>query len=206
VHYGVKPRFFPDEKLRSRTRKKLKISEDAFVVLHPSVFEKRKGHYYTIRAFSELLSKHPSAKLILAGNDGFYFEHVTTLIRKYKISDSVLLPGFYSPFEELLSVVDVLCLPSQEYDTTPYVILLALACKIPVITTDREDFADILFDGYNALLVPTGNYESISTKLIDLAEGKVDIEELTKNGVETYQRLFREESMVSEKVKIIRTI
>jgi glycosyltransferase involved in cell wall biosynthesis len=206
VHYGFKPAFYPDSETRKRARFKLNIPDDTFVVLHPSVFEKRKGHYYTIRAFSELLSQKPNSRLILAGGEGHDREYVIKLVSKYKINDYVILSGFYSPFEELLSAADVLCLPSQNYDTTPGVIILALSCKVPVLTTDRKDFEGILFDEKNALLVPIGDYQLISEKLLKLENDEYDRASLVNLGYETYQKFFLEENMIEEIVKVIKTV
>jgi glycosyltransferase involved in cell wall biosynthesis len=204
VHYGFQPEFFPDFESKKKARCKLNIPDDSFVVLHPSVFEKRKGHYYTIRAFSELLSQKPNSILILAGGEGYDREYVIKLVDKYNIKEYVLFSGFYSPFEELLSVADVLCLPTQNYDTTPSVIILALACKVPIITTKRKDFDGILLDGKNSLLVPIDNYQLITENLTKLADDEFDKEGLVESGFEIYQKFFMEKKMILDTIKVIK--
>ncbi len=202
IPYGIKPSVDPRKIKRNDVRDKLNLPRDAYVILHPSVFEKRKGHYYTLHAFRDLKQEIVCAKLVLAGTDGADRKIVEDLVYKLGIEDDVLFTGFYSPLEELIVAADVLCLPCQEFDTTPFVVLLAFACCVPVLTTRREDFEDDLSDGENALLVPTGDYKTITEKLIYLYKNETLKNRLIENGAKTYKNLFSEDRMLDDTIKI----
>lgn len=205
IPYGIKPSIDPLTVERSEVRAKLDIPQDAYVILHPSVFEKRKGHYYTLHAFCDLKKQISSAKLILAGSDGTHRNMIKEMVNELGIRDDVIYTGFYSPLEELIVASDVLCLPCQRSDTTPFVVLLALACRVPVLTTQREDFEGTLFDEQNALLVPTGNYEAITKKLIKLYNDDSLRKRVVEKGWQTYNEVFSEEKMVNSTINFFKS-
>lgn len=206
VAYGVKPSLEPKNIDSIRVRDKLGISSDAYVIIHPSVFDERKGHYYTLHAFKQFRQKVDTAKLVLAGTGGTYIKTAKRLIKELSIEKDVVFAGFYSPIEELILSSDLLCLPSQSYDTTPLVILLALACKIPVLTTKRRDFEEVLVDGKNALLVSTGEYNSIIDKMLKLYNNKELRDEIVSNGFQVYNNYYSEDKMVRNTISVLNNI
>ena len=187
----------------SLIRRKLGVSKNTFLVLHPSVFEKRKGHYYTISAFKEFKNRVIDSKLVLAGSNGVDERAIRRLVNELGIQNDVIFTGFYSPIEELIKACDVLCLPSQEYDTTSFVILLGLACGTPVLTTKRKDFDSFLKDEYNALLVPKEDYRTITDKLMKLYDDHSLREKLIKNGLSAHFNYFSEDKMVKGTVSVL---
>ena len=204
VPYGVAPKIGRLDVNRAKVRASIGLAEDAYTILHPSVFEKRKGHYYTLHAFRDFKQTVPGAKLLLAGSDGSHRENVKRLVRKLNIEDDVIFTGFYSPIEELIVSADLLCLPSQAYDTTPLVILLALACGVPTLTTLREDWEGFLFDEYNALLVKTSDYNAITEKMLNIYKNEPLRNNIVENGFRTYDKYFKEAKMVNDTIKVLR--
>ena len=204
VPYGVAPKIGRSDVNRSRVRASIGLMEDAYTILHPSVFQIRKGHYYTLHAFRDFKQMVPGAKVLLAGSDGSNRDNVKHLGRVLNIEDDVIFTGFYSPIEELIISADLLCLPSQAYDTTPLVILLALACGVPVLTTLREDWEGFLFDEYNALLVKTGDYKAITEKMLKIYKNKALRKKIVENGFRTYNKYFTEAKMVSDTIKVLK--
>jgi glycosyltransferase involved in cell wall biosynthesis len=197
IPYGVKPSLNPDHVDRNAVRRKVGISPDDYVVVHPSVFEKRKGHSFTIHAFHEFRKYEPRSKLLLAGSGGACMSDVRRLVKKLGMEDDVLFMGFYSPIEELIVCSDLLCLPSQCYDTTPFVVLLALACGTPVLTTRRDDFEGVLIDEENALLVPTGNHGAISEKMRRICHDDALKIKIVSGGLNAYRNVFTQDKMIN---------
>ncbi len=204
VRYGIPIAHSFTTEDRMRVREKLGIADDTFVVLHPSVFHERKGHSFTINGFADFKKNHANSKLIIAGNgeDVNYINRTKTLIKDLRLENDILFTGFYSPIEELVFASDALCLPSQEYDTTPFVILTALAYGIPVITTIRPDFENILNDN-NAFLVPLNNAKQITNKLSFIADNPAVAHDIANNGILAFKNYFSFEKMLSETKKLI---
>lgn len=206
VAYGVKPAINSKNVDSIKVRSKLGISSDDYLILHPSVFDERKGHYYTLHAFKHFREKIDCAKLVLAGDGGIYKKTVKRLIKELSIEKDVIFTGFYSPIEELILSSDLLCLPSQCYDTTPLVILLALACKTPVLTTKRKDFEGVLIDGENTLLVPIGEYNSIAEKMLGFYNNKELKNKIVSNGFQIYNDYYSEDKMVQNTINVLKSI
>lgn len=198
IPYGVKFSRSPEKMDRLAIRKKLRLQHDEFVVVHPSIFEQRKGHLFTLRGFHALLKVNPTAKLLLVGDGGDYRTAVEAEIKRLKIEDQVVFIGFYQPLEELLIAADVVCLPSQEFDTTPLSILMAFGCEIPVITTDREDFRGVVENGRDAALVPVGDHEQIGKMLTRLQRDKKLRQDLAQNAKNVWKTHFDLDRMVKK--------
>lgn len=203
IPYGMDPSVILSGIDCSAVRRKLGVSEKTYLILHPSVFEKRKGHYYTISAFRDFNNKVTDSRLVLAGSGGADERDIRKMINELGIENAVIFTGFYSPVEELIRTCDLLCLPSQEYDTTSFVILLALACGTPVLTTQRRDFDGFLKDEYNALLVEKGDYKMITDKILRLFKDNSLRDTLIKNGLTAHHDYFSEERMAGDTISLL---
>ena len=204
IPYGIDPQITPIDVKRQKLRDQLGIPQNYFVILHPSSFEKRKGHYFLLTAFRDFKRKVKYSKLILAGDEGDYKKIVENIVKKYELDNDVLFTGYYTPLEELIIFSDLVCLPSQDFDTTPLVLLLSLGCKTPILTTNREDIKPFLSDGHNALLVDVNDSETITKKILKLYKNKPLKNKLISNGYLTYKKYFTEASMIANTIKIIK--
>jgi glycosyltransferase involved in cell wall biosynthesis len=84
------------------------------------------------------------------------------------------------------------------------VILLALACGVPVLTTRREDWEGFLFDEYNALLVTTGEYKAITEKMLKIHKNAWLRNKIVENGLRTYDKYFSEEKMANDTIRLFK--
>lgn len=141
---------------------------------------------------------------MLAGQGGAFESAVIEQIKELGIADKVVMTGFYSPVEELIAAVDVVCLPSQEFDTTPFVVLMSLAIGIPVVITRREDFESVLEDGHSAMLVPVADHRVMAERLQLLALDATVRERLINNGSVAYREHFSFSRMVEDTFSVLR--
>lgn len=70
---------------------------------------------------------------------------------------------------DLLQQADVFALPTLA-DSMPRAVLEAMAVGLPVITTDRSGYQDLIEDGVNGFLVPAGDAGAIAQRLRLLAQ------------------------------------
>jgi glycosyltransferase involved in cell wall biosynthesis len=204
VPYGVKPKIKPLNIDHSRLYNKFGINKNDFVIIHPSGFIKRHGHYYTLSAFKDFNKNVKNSKLILAGGEGEYKDQVKKLVSSMHLNNDVIFTGYYTPIEELIVISDLVCLPSQEYGGMPLVLSLGLACKTPILTTSGGDFDDYLSDEYNAFLVKVNDYKTITKKFNKLYTDEKLKNNLIINGFNTYKKYFLEEHMVTKTINLLR--
>lgn len=118
----------------------------------------RKGVHYLLRAWQEL--KLPDAELLLVGINEFpedWLAQYTNVFRYVPSVPHALLNEYYT-------AANILVFPSL-IEGFGLVLLEAMACGIPVITTAHTAGPDILTDGIEGFIVPIRDVEALKEKL-----------------------------------------
>jgi glycosyltransferase involved in cell wall biosynthesis len=135
-----------------------------------------------IKAFSCVV-KEMDARLVILG-EGPVRDALQKLVRDIGIEDKVSLAGFQRNPYKFLSRADVFVL-SSGYEGLPMVVLEAMACGVPVISTDcRSGPREILQDGRCGLLVPMGDEGALSKGIVTLLRDGTLREKFLKAGKE----------------------
>jgi glycosyltransferase involved in cell wall biosynthesis len=92
-----------------------------------------------------------------------------TLARNHGIADRVRLAGIVHPSIRAFAAADVLLFPSW-HDAFGFVILEAMACGIPVITTSYAGGSEIIENGVSGFVVDPEEPEEARARLRELAE------------------------------------
>jgi len=149
------------------------------VILSVGRMDLEKGYEYSIRVAKKLLSRFAKTKLILLG-DGLYSISIKRLIDELGLQDHCLLPGFRSDLENFHSISDIY-LRSSIYEGANMASLLAMAYGKPVIGFDNKAETEVLIDGVNGVLIPTGDVERLASAIVILAENKELRDRIGKN-------------------------
>lgn len=110
------------------------IVHDGPMIVNVARLAEAKGHKHLIKAFREVREVLPDALLVLVG-DGEERGNITRLIADEGMQDSIVLAGHRSNPYRLMASADVFVL-SSFYEGLPNSILEAMACGVPVISTD----------------------------------------------------------------------
>lgn len=116
-----------------------------------------------LRAFKGLLETQ-DAKLLLLG-EGTEIEGLETLIAELKIQNHVSMPGTVDNVFPYLKAADIFVLSSTN-EAFGNVIVEALACGTPVVSTDCGGPREILEDERFGLLVPPSNPAALKEAII----------------------------------------
>ncbi len=142
----------------------------------------QKGFDVLIKAFSRIVKK-VDARLIILG-EGSERGMLERLIDTLGLTEKVSLLGFQKNPYPFLSKADIFVLSSR-YEGLPMVILEAVACGIPVISTDcKSGPREILQDGRCGILVPVGDEVALSEGILKLLKDGALQEKLFKLGKE----------------------
>ena len=103
-----------------------------------------KDHTNLLKAFKIVLQKHPEVKLEIAG-DGATYNAVIALANELKVDGSVKFLGFLNDAEmiEFYNRIGIYILATNS-ETMSTAILQAMACGLPVITSDIKNNAAII--------------------------------------------------------------
>ncbi len=125
------------------------------VVLAAGGLSRVKDYSTLIKAFARLVSRRP-CRLIILG-EGKERKRLEGLIQKLKLNDLVSLPGWVNdPFAYMSRAA--LFVVSSTYEGLSMVLVEALACGCPCVSTDCPvGPAEILQDGRVGPLVPVGD-------------------------------------------------
>ena len=124
----------------------------------------QKNFPLLINAFQQI-QEETKAKLVILGG-GPEKPKLKKLIQEYEISDHVYLPGYVSNPYAYLSRASLFAL-SSDFEGLPTVLIEALACGCPVVSTDCPSGPrEILEDGKWGTLVPVGDAEKLAEAMV----------------------------------------
>ncbi len=180
-------------------RTDLGIQTDERVIIHISNFRSVKRIPDLIRAFA-LIVKEVPAKLLLVG-EGPEVPRIRRLVDTLGVTDQVLFTGKRADLPELLSVSDVMVLPSEK-EAFGLVLLEGFACGVPAVGTKAGGIPEVIQDGINGHLVPIGDPEAIARKTIHILNNS-DVHQMMKeNAMKTVRGKFSSDTIVAQYEKL----
>jgi N-acetyl-alpha-D-glucosaminyl L-malate synthase BshA len=124
------------------------------VLVHTSNFRKVKRIQDVLAVFAEVRKYVPS-KLLLVG-DGPERINMEKLARDMEIGDEVRFLGKLDAVEEVMSISDVFLMPS-ETESFGLAALEAMACEVPVISSNAGGIPELNKNGYSGFISPVGD-------------------------------------------------
>jgi colanic acid/amylovoran biosynthesis glycosyltransferase len=121
-----------------------------------------KGYDYALLALSRLVQSGVDAFLTVVG-EGPERDRVEYMIEQLQLNDRVRLAGALSPegVRNVLHSSHVFLLASLS-EGISNVVLEAMACGLPVVTTDAGGMREVVHDGVEGLVVPKRSPEAIA--------------------------------------------
>jgi glycosyltransferase involved in cell wall biosynthesis len=117
----------------------------------------------------------------------------------------VELWGQRDDMPEVLAQARVVCLPSYR-EGLPKVLLEAMACGRPVVTTDAPGCREVVRDGVNGLLVPVKSDAELAAALRRLIEDRELCEGMGREGRRRAAREFSQEIIVRQTLDAYREV
>lgn len=158
----VIPNFIDLERFKKQKKdhfKKAICPEDEKLIVHTSNFRKVKRVEDVVKIFSNI-RRQTSAKLLLVG-DGPERNHIETLCRELDIGDDVRFLGKLEAVEEVLSVADLFLMPSEK-ESFGLAALEAMACEVPVISSNTGGLPELMVDGKTGFMSDVGDVKEMS--------------------------------------------
>lgn len=158
IYHGVDTERFNRTKLRrerASRRRLLGYGPENFVCLFTGGSWKRRGLEHALRALARI--PDPSVQLAVVGRTKS--RKTRKLARKLGIRNRVRLFGYAEKIEDFYVASDVLVFPSK-YDSAGLVVLEALACGLPVITTETTGMHEVIDPGTSGFVVPRAEHEA----------------------------------------------
>jgi len=148
------------------------------IIVHISNFRKVKRVPDVVRAFSVIRKQKP-VKLLLIG-DGPERINVESMCRDLGTCNDIHFLGKQEAVEDLLSIADLFFLPSEK-ESFGLAALEALACGVPVISSNAGGLKEVNLGGKTGFLSEIGNWEDMATKALLILEDEDLLAEFRSN-------------------------
>ena len=158
----VIPNFIDLEKFKKQKKdhfKKAICPNGEALIVHTSNFRKVKRVGDVIRIFANIHREIP-AKLLMIG-DGPERTKAEALCREVGIFNDTRFLGKLEAVEEVLSVADLFIMPSEK-ESFGLAALEAMACEVPVISSNTGGIPELNIQGVTGFLSPVGDIEDMT--------------------------------------------
>lgn len=147
LYSGVDARFQPvsDEAAKTAVRRRYNLGEAPYVLTVGTV-QPRKNYQMLVQAFRPV-AQHLPHNLYIAGGKGWLYEEMLAEVQRQGLDGRVRFIGFVADEDlpALYSAADLFVFPSL-YEGFGLPLLEAMACGVPVVTSDASSLPEVVGD------------------------------------------------------------
>ncbi|MFW5760544.1 MAG: N-acetyl-alpha-D-glucosaminyl L-malate synthase BshA [Cyclobacteriaceae bacterium] len=166
----VIPNFIDLERFKKQKKehfKKAICPNDEKLMVHTSNFRKVKRVDDVVKVFYNVRKIMPS-KLLLVG-DGPERIKIENLCRELGTCEDIRFLGKLEAVEEVLSVADLFLMPSEK-ESFGLAALEAMACEVPVISSNAGGIPELNLQGVTGFLSDVGDVESMTKNALHILD------------------------------------
>jgi len=191
IYNPVAPPSFDDFEIKKNQ------TSDSIVIISVGRLDPQKNPKLLIKAFARVAQNNNNVKLLIIG-DGILRKDLEKLCEDLKISDRVRFAGFVLNPYHYLKKSDIFILTS-DYEGLPTVIIEALYCGLPIISTDCPSGPrELLENGKYGLLVELNNLD----QLVNAIELQLSMQKSDKSKIYAMEN-FSPEIIVDKFIKLL---
>lgn len=169
----------------------------------------KKGFDTLIEACAKLKRDGVSFETLIVGESGDHETELKRLIARHELEAKIRLAGPTTQAQLLCEYqrATVFCLPCRvlengDRDGIPNVLIEAMSCGLPVVTTGVSGIPELIRDGVNGLLVPPDDPQAIAEALQHLFRNPLAAEALGSEARRTIKENFDGEQTTKELVSL----
>jgi N-acetyl-alpha-D-glucosaminyl L-malate synthase BshA len=148
------------------------------ILVHTSNFRELKRVDNVIRIFHKVQEKIP-AKLLLIG-DGPTRQGLEELCREMKLCSHVRFLGKIDAVEEILAISDLFLIPSAN-ESFGLAALEAMACEVPVISSNVGGLPEVNVDGVTGFLSDFENVDEMAANALKILSSDITLQQFREN-------------------------
>lgn len=185
----VIPNFIELDKIKkedkSPCQRSVMANDEERIITHISNFRKVKRIPDIIAIFNKIQKEIP-AKLMMVG-EGPEKEKADQLCRELGIQDKVIFFGNSNEIDTILCQTDLFLLPSKT-ESFGLVALEAMACGVPVISSNAGGLPEVNKDGFSGYLSEVGDVDGMANNALKILKNQTDLDQFKKNALITAQQ------------------
>jgi len=163
---------------------------------------REKGVHDFVEA-ARLVKSHRSAYFQMAGapDPGNPSSISDEELQEWRVEGAVDLLGHVDSIADLMSLADLVVLPSYR-EGTPRTLLEAAALSKPIVATDVPGCREIVRDGFNGKLVPREDPRALASAIESILDDVTLSAQMGVNGRSLVAEEFSVETVVQETMKV----
>lgn len=170
-----------EENATSVCHRSVMANENERIITHISNFRKVKRIPDVIKIFYNIQKEIP-AKLMMVG-DGPEKEKAEYLCQELGILDKVIFFGNSNEIDKILCLTDLFLLPS-ETESFGLAALEAMACGVPVISSNSGGLPEVNFDGVSGYLSHVGNTDEMAQNALRILKDDAVLSKFKENALD----------------------
>ena len=189
-----------DPARKADLRARLGILPEQRVAVFTGRLVTTKGLPLLLASWPGVLSKYPDSLLLIVGSGGLGLQNCEHQLRDYvaqkALQDSVRFTGSVTNVRDYLQAADVFVFPSER-EAFGISVAEAMACALPVVTTNIEGISDVVVPGQTASVVVPGDGPALLDAICSLFGDEARAAALGDAGRRRAVEYFSETSVVS---------
>ena len=145
---------------KTELREEFCVPPDAFVLIYPAEFSKRKSQGVLLHALALL----PREVTLLLPGDGAELAACRALARELGVADRVIFPGYLTDMAPWYALSDAAVSASRS-EGLPFNVMEAMYAGLPVAASAVKGHTDLIEDGRTGLLYPYGDAEGCAEQV-----------------------------------------
>ncbi len=170
-------------------------TQGQFIVGTVARLHTQKGIEHLIRAARSVADNHANVRFHIVG-DGELRPDLEKLVHTLGLESHIRFLGAQRDIKPFLGTLDLFVLPSL-WEGFPYVLLEAMAARVPIVATHVDGIAEILQHGNDALLVEPKNPSMLAGAIVDSVTSDALRTRLSENAFRRVQTTFHVRDMVA---------
>ena len=158
--------------------------------------QERKGHKVLLRSWVAVLKEFPEAKLyIVASSSSGDKAELVEICNKLLIAHSIVWVEFTKNIGDIYRNLNVVVMPSLEYESFGRIIVEAMAFSVPIIATKVGGMPELIDHGIDGYLVEKNDEGELSKYIIKLLNDPVEAKKIGKVGYQKYIKHYTADVM-----------
>ncbi len=182
----------------------IELHPEEKILLHASNFRKVKRVVDLVETMRIVVDHFPEARLIIAG-DGPTRIEVERKIEALDLCNNVHLLGVKSNMQEIMCSADMFLLNST-LEGMPLVLLEAMSCSLPVVTTPAGGIPELVRPGKDGAVTKGFEQEEYAQVIIELLENDEKRKKLGQAGRKRVEESFSAERIVRMYEKVFEDV
>ena len=155
--------------------------------------DRYKGLGFLLEAFEKVLSRPSNARLLIVGT-GPDETVLKKRVHQLNLEENILFLGKREDIASLLLESDIFVLPTLS-EGMSNVLLEAMSCGLPVVTTSVGGNCDLISNGHNGILVPPGDSDALGEALMEILQNTALAQQLGDEARRTVQNHYSLEAI-----------